>query len=108
MKYKVPANQIYAEIMKWRNKSQKLTSSSMTMNDLLGKAKYRVYGQLIATKLTLIKTNLICPSGRHITVTSFDINAQIFDLLSDNNLMQVDNLVFEDGNIENPFLCKRT
>ena len=59
MKYKVPTNEIYSEIMKWRNKNQKLTSSSMTMHDILGKAKHSVYGQSIATKLTPIKTNLI-------------------------------------------------
>ena len=53
-----------------------------------------------------IQTNLICPSGRHVSVTSFDIDGIIYDLLSDNDLMEWENLIFPDGDEENPFLLK--
>ena len=108
MKYKVPTNEIYNEIIKWKNKNQKFSSSFMTLPDLLLKAEHRVHGTSIATKMTPIRTNLICPSGRRVTVTSFDIDALIFDLLMDNNLMQIENLVFDGDNCVNPFIVKES
>ena len=103
MKYNVPTKGIYEDLMKWKNKDTKLTSSAMTMSSLISKAKHRTHGQSISTKLSPIQTNLICPSGRRITVTSFDADALIYDLLSDANLMQVENLVFDEDNLVNPF-----
>ena len=108
MKYNIPLNGIYQELLKWKNKNGKLTSSAMTIPSLLSKANVRVYGPSLASKLTPIKTNLTCPSGRRVTVTSFDIDALIFDMLSDSKLMQHNNLVFTDGNSENPFLIKNS
>ena len=106
MKHNIPVNNIYLETMKWKNKNKKLTSSRMTITSLLKSAEVRVYGTSIATKTTPIQTNLICPSGRHVNVTSFDADALIFDMLTDKDLMQPSNLIFEDGNIINPFLVK--
>ena len=94
MKYKVPINGIYQELLKWKNKNDKLTSSAISIPSLISKAKQRVHGESISSKLEPIKTNLICPSGRRVTVTSFDIDALIYDMLSDTNLMQHHNLVF--------------
>ena len=106
MKYNVPVNNIYKETMEWKNRNKKLTSSTMTLPSLIKKAKFRVYGESIGTKLSPTETNLICPSGRHVTVTSFDADALIYDMLSDDDLMQVDNLIFQDGNVHNPFIVK--
>ena len=108
MKYNVPTNGIYDELIKWKNKNSKLTSSTLSIQSLISRAKIRVHGQSISTKLSPIKTNLTCPSGRRVTVTSFDADAIIYELLSDNNLMQSNNLVFEDGNIDNPFYMKES
>ena len=103
MKYNVPTNGIFDDLMKWENKNSTLTSSSLTMDTLLTRAKNRVHGKSIATKLSPIQTNLICPSGRRINVTSFDVDALIYEMLSDDNLMQHQNLVFSDGTVDNPF-----
>ena len=50
-----------------------------------------------------IQTNIICPSGRRVTVTSFDVDALIFDMLNDKHLFQIQNMIFEGDNEENPF-----
>lgn len=54
----------------------------MTLGPLIKKATQRVYGESIGTKLTPTEKNLICPSGRHITVTLFDADALIYDMLN--------------------------
>jgi len=43
-----------------------------------------------------------------VTVTSFDIDALIFHMLSYRNLMQSHNLIFNDGDCDNPFRIKHT
>ena len=102
MKHNIPVNKIYTELMQWKNK-KRLTSTSMTIPSLIDKAEYRVYGKSITTKMKPIMTNLTCPSGRRVTVTSFDIDAQIFDMLNHHDLMQPHNMIFPDGNESNPF-----
>ena len=108
MKHNIPVNNIYKETMEWKNKEKKLTSSRKTIQSLLKSAELRVYGQSIATKMSPSQSNLICPSGRTVNVTSFDVDALIYDMLSDKDLMQTTNLVFEDGNISNPFYTKKS
>ena len=102
MKHKIPLNQVYNEIVDWHNK-RRLTSSTMSITSILDKAEQRVYGKSIGSKMKPINTNLICPSGRHVTVTSFDLDSLIFDLLNDLDLMQLKNLIFKDGDEINPF-----
>ena len=108
LKNNIPLNKIYTETMKWKNKDKKLTSSMMTIKSLLKTAEIRVYGPSIATKSSPTQTNLICPSGRHVSVTSFDVDALILDMLTDKDLMHPSNLIFEDGTVDNPFLVKDT
>ena len=87
MKYNIPLNKIYTDTMEWKNDNKKLSSSSMTIASLVKKAEAIVYGPSIATKIRPTQTNIICPSGRYVTITSFDIDALIFDILMDNDLM---------------------
>ena len=108
MKNNIPVNNMYNDTMKWKNKDKKLTTTMMTINSLLKRAEARVYGSSIATKIKPTQTNLICPSGRHVTITSFDADALIYDMLTDHDLMQTSNLIFEDGNVTNPFLIKES
>ena len=102
MKHNIPLNKIYNEIINWRHK--KSLGSRMTIPTLIDKAEHRVYGKSISAKMKPILTNLTCPSGVKITVTSFDIDALIFDMLNDDNLTQHENMIFVDGNHNNPFI----
>ena len=81
MKNKIPVSNMYNDTMKWKNKDKKLTSTKMTIKSLLSCAEARVYGSSIATKIKPTQTNLICPSGRHVTITTFDADALIYDML---------------------------
>ena len=105
LKYKIQPRKIFSELMEWHNKKHS-SSSNMTLTSILDKAEHRVFGKSIASKMKPISSNLICPSGRHVSVTSFDIDAIIYDLLNDDNLMQPQHLIFEDGDMNNPFDIK--
>ncbi len=105
MKYKVPVNNIYKELLEWKTKG-KLTSSAITLDSLIKKAESRIYGETITPKIRPSQTNLICPSGRRVTVTSFDVDALIYDLISDTNLMQLQNTIFKNGSSTDPFEIK--
>ena len=49
-------------------------------------------------------TILECPStGRKVNVVTTDIDAIIVDMLSDKELTCHDNLIFKDGDIDDPF-----
>ena len=65
-----------------------------------------VHRLLIAMKISPTQSNIICPSGRHITITSFDIDALTFDILIDKDFIKIKNLLFEDSDINNPFTVK--
>ena len=106
MQYNIPLNKIYTDTMAWKYNHNKLTTSSMNIASLVKKSEAIVYGSSIATKIRPTQTNIICPSGRHVTITSFDIDALILDILTDNDLIQFKNLLFEDGDINNPFTIK--
>ena len=107
MKHKIPVNKIYKEIIEWHTKRNH-SLPLLTKASVLERAELRVCGKSLATKMKPIRTNLICPSGRHITVTSFDIDAIVFDILSDDDLMQCENFIFKHGNESNPFKVMET
>ena len=102
MKHKIPLNGVYQELIDWKNKDNQ-AYSKISLTQLLKLAETRVYGSSIGSKMSPTQSNVICPSGRHVTVTTFDIDALIFDLISDRQLMSHDNLIFEDGDENNPF-----
>ena len=87
MKHKIPINKIYTEIIDWHTRRNHV-SPLLTSNAVLDRAEHCVYGKLLSLKMKPIQTNLICPSGRHVSVTSFDIDGIIYDLLSDDDLME--------------------
>ena len=103
MKHKIPVNDVYKELCSWHSKKQR-SSETITISSLLERAEQRVYGLSLSLKMKPIQSNLICPSGRHVTVTSFDIDGIIYDLLSDYELCDLHNLIFTGGNESNPFI----
>lgn len=63
----------------------------------------KVYGNSIGNKLKPQTTSLKLPSGRYVDVVTYDIGAIIYDLLSDNKLTNAKNLIFQDGDEQDPF-----
>ena len=93
----------YSDFMKWRYKDQRhLYYSFEEMTKLTEK---RVYGDALASKLSPKDKNITCPSGRKVNIITYDIDAVIYDLLSDLNLTQPQNMIF-DGTKDDPFNLK--
>lgn len=107
MRHKIPLNGVYNDLMEWKNKNNK-SSSKISLESLFKKAEGRVYGSSLGIKMKPTQTNIICPSGRRVSVTSFDADALIYDMLSDYQLMQHNNLIFVDGDDTNPFKVKES
>ena len=106
MKNNLPLKKIYTETIEWKNKRNQFNFSCMSISALTKSAEARVYGPSIVTKISLTQSNAIYPSGRHVTITSFNIDAFIFGILMDKDLMQTTNVLFEDSDINNPFIVK--
>ena len=92
----------YNDFMKW--KFDKNLDSYYTYESLVKSAEHRVYGLFLTEKMKPNATNLICPTGRKLSLITYDIDAAIYDLLSDVHLNQPNNYIFQDGNETNPFL----
>ena len=73
------------------------------LDKVIGMAEKRVYGKTLSKKLIPKQRSLQCPSGRRVNIITFDIDGAIFDLLSDRDLMQQSNLIFNNGAENNPF-----
>ena len=93
----------YKDFMKWRFKD--CPSGYYSLDGLLQAAENRVYGKSLASKMKPRDKNILCPSGRRVNIITFDIDAAIYDLLSDTNLTRPENMIFE-GNSKNPFIVK--
>ena len=93
----------YSDFMKWRHKEQ--NNLYYSFEELTKLTEKRVYGNVLATKLNPKDKNVICPSGRKVNIITYDIDAVIYDLLSDHNLTQPKNMIF-DGTDEDPFLLR--
>ena len=87
MKHNTLLNKIYTETIEQKNKRNQFNSSSISITAIIKSAEARVYRPSIATKIISTRSNIICPSGIHVTITSFDIDALIFDILIDKDLM---------------------
>ena len=97
----------YEFFMKWKHgkKNSSINSASyMSLNKLKKTVLSRVYGnQEFQHKMMPKYTLLNCPSGRAFNVITYDIDAMIYDLLSDKNLTCSKNMIFNSSNINNPF-----
>ena len=93
----------YADFMKWRYKDEK--NLYYSYEELTKLTEKRVYGEVLASKLCPKDKNISCPSGRKVNIITYDIDAAIYDLLSDRNLTQPQNMIF-DGTEDDPFLLK--
>ena len=94
----------YKDMMKWKYDGDHLKYYSLDQVTKL--AENRVYGPTIASKMKPRQNNLICPSGRKVNVITFDIDAAIFDLLSDQHITNPSSMIFDDSNIDDPFAIK--
>ena len=94
----------YSDFMKWKYNGD--TSQYYTLDKVTKVAEKRVYGKSFATKMKPRETNIICPSGRNVNLVTFDVDAAIIDLLSDNNITNPSSMIFDNGNEQNPFLVK--
>ena len=63
----------------------------MKIKSLLKCAKLRVYVPFLEIKMSLTQKNMMCTSGRHLAITSFDNYALMFNRLIDKYLMQTNN-----------------
>ncbi len=95
----------YQTYMKWKHMHPATTSkrSFMSEDDLVQSAIHRVYGTYVGNKLKPVTKLLTCPSGAQVNVTTNHIDAILYGWFSDPDLMQVERLIFEDGNEDNPF-----
>lgn len=103
MKKKIPLTS-YNDFMNWKYQSTKTSNSYYSFEALKKKAEYRVYGKTLQNKMSPKTTLLECPSGRKVNVVTYDLDAIIYDLLSDTELTCWKNLIFKDGNENDPFL----
>ena len=93
----------YDEFMKWKHSTHH-NKSYYSLSALKKTALNRVYGETIGKKMFPKKTVLECPSsGRRVYVVTTDIDAILFDMLSDKELTCQKNLIFADGDITDPF-----
>ena len=93
----------YDEFMKWKHSSCN-NKSYYSLSALKKTALNRVYGKTLGNKMYPKNTILECPStGRKVNVVTTDIDAIIVDMLSDKELTCHDNLIFKDGDIDDPF-----
>ena len=93
----------YKDFMKWKFKD--CPGGYYSLDGLFKAAEKRVYGESLAFKMKPKDKNILCPSGRRVNIVTFDIDAAIYDLLSDSNLTQPENMIF-DKESENPFVVK--
>ena len=92
----------YNDYMKWKYDGS-YNIDYYPLDKVIGMAEKRVYGKTLSKKLIPKQRSLQCPSGRRVNIITFDIDGAIFDLLSDRDLMQQSNLIFNNGTENNPF-----
>ena len=86
--------------VKWKYNEK----SFISLNEVKSRALSRVYGETLGRKLHPKINRLCCPSGRHFNVITYDFDAVVWDLFSDEDLTQLENMIFNtDGNDEDPF-----
>ena len=103
-------NQWYDPIQKfkWKKQRGRVNVDYLSLNKLNKHVINRVYGEEAGEKMKPTITSLRCPSGRVMNVVTFGIDAMIYDMLQDIDLTDVDNLIFNESNEENPFQFKDT
>jgi hypothetical protein len=80
--------------MNWKYQSTKTSNSYYSFEALKKKAESRVYGKTLQNKMSPKITLLECPSGQKVSVVTYDLDAIIYDLLSDIELTCWKNLIF--------------
>ena len=96
----------YSDFMKFKHGNN--SSKYYSIEKLIKLCQKRVYGSFIGEKLKPKTKNLICPSGRRVSIITTDIDAILYDLLSNKELCQKENFIFQHGNAENPFKTHET
>ena len=94
----------YNDFMKWRYGSD-VRTHSLSLNAVMDSTIHKVFGKTLGTSLQPFVRILHLPSGRKASVVKFNFHALLFDLLSDPQLIQRQNLVFNSMDINNPFEC---
>lgn len=94
----------YDDFMSWKYCNKKQSNSYYTFDCLKKKAEYRVFGKTLQHKMSPKTTLLECPTGRKVSVVTYDLDSVIYDMLSDTELTCWKNLIFKDGNEHDPFL----
>ena len=93
------------DIIAWatRNRENLPTyNEPITRETLLKKVSGKLYSEQQQTIMKPQVTDLTMPSGRKTSITTFDIIGCLCQLLTDTNLMNWSNLIY-DGNEDNPF-----
>ena len=94
----------YDKFMKWKHGSDSNCTNKFMSRDKVEKsALSRVYGPTVGELMKPVTTLIKLPSCRYTNVVSYPIDGIIYDLLSDVDLMQHQNLIFTDGDEANPF-----
>ena len=93
----------YDDLMQWKHSFSRAGVDYYSFTKLRQAAIKRVYGVTLGSKLEPKVTLLTCPSGTRINVITYNIDACIYDMLSDDDLTSHDNLIFPNGNVDNPF-----
>ncbi len=93
----------YDDFMTWKYCDKKQSNSYYSFDCLKKKAEYRVFGKTLQHKMSPKTTLLECPTGRKVSVVTYDLDSMIYDMLSDTELTSWKNLIFKDGNEHDPF-----
>ena len=98
------SNTSIKDFMEW--KYDKKAYQYYNLDRMIKLSEKKIYGKSLAHKLKPKTNHLTCPSGRKVDITTIDIDAAILDLLTDPDITNPSNLIFQNGNIDNPFLLE--
>lgn len=96
-------NSWYNEMMKWRYPNGKRGEDYISLNKVNEHVLSRVYGSIAGEIMRPKVTSIEVPSGRIFNVVTFGIDAMIYELLDDIDLTSCKNLIFNKGDVNDPF-----
>ena len=94
----------YTDFMKWKYDSAYKFPS---FQDLIKSTTQKIYGPTLAERMSPEVSILQLPSGRRVPQVLFQVDAMVYDLLSDLDITSRKNLIFDD-NATNPFQLKQS
>ena len=77
----------YSDFMKFKH-GTKNHHKYYSLHKLVRLSQQRVLGKSLAKRMKPMNTNLVCPSGRKVSIITFDIDIILYELLSNEKLNQ--------------------